>query len=166
MHLNLYARIAFHGHIQPHPPSTWHYTSGYMGALTPPFDELASISKEPPLKKNMDCRVSMLLGIMVLSHLPRDSKGEDSFNTGISMATYYIPIQDSVREMLQLIVFDWWQGRTSLKVVWRCAKMDNGRRSVTEGGLLRKHKSYADNWDLRKIQEVSYRYSLYIGFLH
>ena len=34
----------------------------------------------------MDCRVSMLLGIMVLSHLPRDSKGEDSCNTGISMA--------------------------------------------------------------------------------
>ena len=36
----------------------------------------------------MDCAVSMLLGIMVLSHLPRDSKGEDSCNIGISMATF------------------------------------------------------------------------------
>ena len=94
----------------------------------------------------------MLLGIMVLSHLPRDSKGEDSCNTGISMVTR-LPIQDSVRGML----FDWWEiGITSLKVVWRCVKMDNGRQSVMMNGMTRKHKLCADNWDLLKIQEVSY----------
>ena len=91
----------------------------------------------------------MLLGIMVLSHLPRDSKGEDSCNTGISMATR-LPIQDSMRGML----FYCWEGRISLKVVWRYVKMDNGRQSVTEGGVRRKHKLCADNWDLLKIQEV------------
>ena len=54
-----------------------------------PFNELASIDHQRATKKNMDCAVSiMLLGIMVLSHLPRDSKGEDSCNTGISVATY------------------------------------------------------------------------------
>ncbi len=65
----------------------------------------------------------------------------------------YIPIQDVTR-MLQL--FGWWEGRTSLKVVLRCVKMNNGRRSVTEGGMMRKHKLCVDNWDLLKIQEVSY----------
>jgi hypothetical protein len=34
--------------------------------------------------------------------------------------------------------------------------MDNGRQSVTEGGMMRKHKSCVGNWDLLKIQEVSY----------
>jgi hypothetical protein len=63
-------------------------------------------------------------------------------------------IQD-VSRMLQL--FNWWElGIISLKVVWRYVKIDNGRQSVIEGGLTRKHKSCADNWDLLKIQEVSY----------
>ena len=34
--------------------------------------------------------------------------------------------------------------------------MDNGRQSVTEGGMTRKHELCVDNWDLLKIQEVSY----------
>ena len=32
--------------------------------------------------------------------------------------------------------------------------MDNGRQSVTEDGVRKKHKLCADNWDLLKIQEV------------
>ena len=157
MHLN-YARIAFHGNIQPHPPSAWHYTSGYIiiwALCLRPFNELASINHQRATKKNMDCTVFMLFGIMVLSHLPRDSKGEDSCNTGISVATYWkaIPIQDSVRGML----FDWWEiGTISLKVVWRCVKMDNGRQSVTDDGITGKRELCVDNWDSLKIQEVSH----------
>ena len=41
-----------------------------------------------------------------------------------------------------------------MKVVWRYVKVDNGRQSVTEDGVMRKHKLCADNWDLLKIQEV------------
>ena len=52
------------------------------------------------------------------------------------------------------MLFNWWEGGTSLKAVWRCAKIDNGKQSVTEGGLMRKRKLCADNWDLLKIQEV------------
>ena len=58
-----------------------------------------------------------------------------------------LPIQDSVRGML----FDWWEDKTSLKAVWRCVKVDNGRQSVTEGGLMREDKLCADKWDLLKI---------------
>ena len=79
-----------------------------------------------------------------------------------------LPVQD-VRGML----FDWWEiGTISLKVVWRCVKMDNGRQSVTEGGMTGKHKLCADNWDLLKIQEVSHSlksilaYSLSYSFSH
>ena len=50
----------------------------------------------------------------------------------------------------------WWKGKISLKAVWKYVKMDSGRRYVTEGGMLKKHRSCADNWDLLKIQEVSY----------
>ena len=38
--------------------------------------------------------------------------------------------------------------------------MDNGRQSVTEGGVMRKHKLHADNWDLLKIVEVSHKTSI------
>ena len=62
-----------------------------------------------------------------------------------------LPIQD-VRGRL----FDWWEDRTSLKVVWRCVKMDNGRQSVMMNGMTRKQELCVDNWDLLKIQEVSY----------
>ena len=48
------------------------------------------------------------------------------------------------------MLLDWWEGRTSLKIVWKYVKMDSGRRYVTEGGVMRKHRLYADNWDFLK----------------
>ena len=73
-----------------------------MGALSPPFAAVRRATK-----KKMDCTlvctVSVLLGIMVLSHLSRDSEGEDSCNTALVSEWLHIkrlPIQDSVREML------------------------------------------------------------------
>ena len=33
--------------------------------------------------------------------------------------------------------------------------MDSGRLSVMVNGMTKKQELYADNWDLRKIQEVS-----------
>ena len=56
------------------------------------------------------------------------------------------------------MLFDWWEDKTSLKVVWRCVKMDNGIQFAMMDGTdqMRKHKLCADNWDLLKIQEVSY----------
>ena len=59
------------------------------------------------------------------------------------------------------MLFDWWEiGTISLKVVWRCVKMDNGRQSVTDDGVTGKQELCADNWDSLKIQEVSHSLNL------
>jgi hypothetical protein len=60
------------------------------------------------------------------------------------------------------IIFDWWEEGTSLKVVWRCVKMDNGRQSVTEGGVIRKQElvvcrqlGFADHEDAKSELMIS-----------
>jgi hypothetical protein len=98
--------------------------------------------------------IELLLGIIIIiSHLPRGSKGED-FSSTVSECIW-LPahtIQDVSRILL---LFDWWEGGTSLKVLLRCVKMDNGRQSVMMGGMTRKQELCVDNWDSLKIQEVS-----------
>ena len=54
------------------------------------------------------------------------------------------------------MLFNWLEDKISLKVVWRCVKMDSGRLSVMVNGKMRKQELYADNWDLLKMQEVMY----------
>ena len=54
----------------------------------------------------MDYRVSMielLWGIIAISHLPRDSKGEDSSNTGTNGYTNLYPFIGCERNAIQLI---------------------------------------------------------------